>query len=67
MSDRIDIILDELREHRKESKERHDLIEERLRSLEETRAHQKGAATATAAIAALISGVISLLCSLFNK
>jgi len=66
MSDRIDIILEELREHRKESKERHDLMELRVRSLEETRAHQKGAATMAGVIATVTSGIVSLIISTFK-
>lgn len=66
MSDRIDMILEELREHRKESAERHEKIDTRIRSLEESRAHQKGSITAIGIIATIISGFISFVVSTFK-
>lgn len=66
MADRIDMILEELREHRKESRERHEAMDTRIRSLEETRAHQKGSVTAIGIIASIISGLVSLIVSTFK-
>lgn len=54
----LEIILNELREHRKESNDRHEAIETRLRSLEHTRAFGHG-------IVACISGIVSYAVSIF--
>jgi hypothetical protein len=63
MADLPKIILEELREHRRESTERHALMEMRVRSLEDTRSQQKGAAKMGIALATTLSGLISFIVS----
>lgn len=62
MSDDISqIILDELRAHRIESADRHERIENRVRSLESTRSEQRGIIRMAMIISTAISGAISLI------
>ena len=67
MPDKLDIILDELREHRRESADRHEVIETRVRSLEETRAHQVGAAGAIFAISSIVAGAVTMAINWWHK
>lgn len=66
MSDNISqIILDELRAHRKETNDGFDKINGRVRSLEETRAENRGIKKASIAISSILSGVVSFFVSHF--
>ena len=68
MSDAVEqIILEELRDHRKESAERHELMEKRVRSLEESRAENRGAIKTSMAISTAFASVISWLVTMWSK
>jgi hypothetical protein len=56
----LNLILNELREHRNESNIRHEKIESRLRSLENTRAFGHG-------VVAAISAGVSYAVSVFSR
>jgi hypothetical protein len=55
----LELILNELREHRQESNDRHEKVEARLRSLENTRAFGHG-------VVAVISAGVSYAVSIFS-
>ena len=62
-NDIAEIILGELREHRKESAKRHEAVETRVRSLEETRSEGRGVMRVVFVLAGFVSTTISLIIS----
>ena len=61
------IILDELREHRRESADRHELMDVRLRTVENWQHEIKGKATMFGVICTACGGIIAWLTSLLHR
>lgn len=67
MNDEISqIILEELREHRRESNERHSAIDIRIRHVEKWQADAGGKVTMLGIILTSISGVIAWIAGIFK-
>ena len=65
MADRIDYIKESLDALHAKVDQAHVDLDERIRSLEETRAHQKGAMGALSLVSAVIGSLITLVASYF--
>ena len=66
MSDNISqIILEELRAHRKETMDGFGRIDNRVRSLEESRAEQKGTIKTAVTISGMLSALVAFITSIF--
>jgi hypothetical protein len=59
--DRIQIILDELREHRRESADRHESMDGRVRKIEHWQSNADGKITAFGVIAAGVGSILTYL------
>ena len=66
MSDDVSqIILEELRAHRKETMDGFGRIDNRVRSLEESRAEQKGTIKTAVTISGMLSALVAFITSIF--
>lgn len=67
MSDDItQIILDELREHRKESNDRHVAIDKRVRKVENWQAEANGKITIIGTVGVAVGGIVTWLTDVFR-
>ena len=61
------IILEELREHRRESNERHVQVDKRIRKVENWQSEANGKITIISAVGVAIGGIITWVTGIFHQ